>query len=533
MSRPCLPTLLCLLLGSGSSAAGFGRSLASSPPGQLALFAALASHGFAEEAAKEEQGEAAEIVEEAAGGEDEGEGEDEDEGEDEEQGAAGLLPPVWCHAADALSCDQSVELQPDAAEHEMSSTAPAGYQAMATEEEAAAELQCMSESLPGRKRPQLLELDVGDHKQGDAQATPQVGSVSGGSTRTTMACSEFTPPQNASGRPSRQQSRGRMPPTPRTRARGRFVASSMALVPTSVRTLPDIMLCRGLLILMLLWVSALFWALSNACSQDFEDSREWPSWLNFLADHPIGVLEVENFVFQRPSPYFQPHAVTCPIAGKFFMADRFRVFDLPEAEADGTPGRPRPFPCDVKGTIADIAAICDGEGECWPVVLLDGTPSQVFDCKRNETWNLLQVSTPASRVATMGPSSDKVGLDTLFASEGGKVVQYRRSVHRHGYAPEWVVQDYNTDVLALDVVGSRLVVFKSNSLVEYQDLDTGALCGRWRIPSDRKVIGGGCARGSTIHILAREGHSIHILKSSLPQVERCKGPSHVMHEFDV
>uniref|UniRef100_A0A7S4RLZ9 EF-hand domain-containing protein n=1 Tax=Alexandrium monilatum TaxID=311494 RepID=A0A7S4RLZ9_9DINO len=86
MSRPCLPTLLCLLLGSGSSAAGFGRSLASSPPGQLALFAALASHGFAEEAAKEEQGEAAEIVEEAAGGEDEGEGEDEDEGEDAGEG---------------------------------------------------------------------------------------------------------------------------------------------------------------------------------------------------------------------------------------------------------------------------------------------------------------------------------------------------------------------------------------------------------------------------------------------------------------
>eukprot|EP00408_Alexandrium_pacificum_P030893 CAMPEP_0171283504 /NCGR_PEP_ID=MMETSP0790-20130122/67469_1 /TAXON_ID=2925 /ORGANISM="Alexandrium catenella, Strain OF101" /LENGTH=108 /DNA_ID=CAMNT_0011752795 /DNA_START=74 /DNA_END=396 /DNA_ORIENTATION=+ len=103
-----------------------------------------------------------------------------------------------------------------------------------------------------------------------------------------------------------------------------------AFFPEDVRALPDYMLCRGLFMLMLLWISALIWALHNAYNQDFRDRQTWPDWIERLTHKPTQTLEVEIFSFTRPSPYFQPHAtaVTCPIEGKFFLADSFRVFDL-------------------------------------------------------------------------------------------------------------------------------------------------------------------------------------------------------------
>lgn len=367
----------------------------------------------------------------------------------------------------------------------------------------------------GRRRtPSCRPLELELPQESPKEQVTHRSSVSARSTRASLGYSD------RSQRPERSP-----PKTPRTRARGVFVRNSMVVFPSSVRALPDFMLCRGLFILMLLWVSALVWALHNAYTQDFRDRDKWPDWIRSIFAMKVETLEVENFPFLRPSPYFQPHAVTCPIEGKFFMADSFRVFDLKEGLGGDGPHKPRPFPCDVNGTIADIAAVCNDKSECWPVVLLETQPPKVYDCRTNETWTLLQGATHANRLATRGNSAQEQGLDVLYASEGGQVVQYSRSPRRHGFAPEWVVQEHEPEILALDVVDNFLVAFKSNRLVEYQDLDSGLVCGRWQIPAGQKVIGGGCARGNTIHILATEGHSIHILKSRLPDSNRCNNDS--------
>lgn len=307
------------------------------------------------------------------------------------------------------------------------------------------------------------------------------------------------------------------PKTPRTRARSMFVMNTAKMNP-GVRAMPDFMLCRGLFILMLLWVSALIWALHNAYTKDFRDRKNWPQWMEQIFSTHLETLEVENFRFRLPSPYFQPHAVTCPVERKFFLADRFRVFEL--LEADAGIHAPRHYPCDVNGTISDLAAVCSHD-DCWPVVLLDSSPPEVYDCKQGKAWPLLQAPGSPRRLATRGTPGGS-GLDVIFVSEMDQVVQYAKSERRRGFRPEWVVVEDKEKVLALDVVDNRLVIFKSNGRVEYQDLDTGTMCGEWSLPAGQKVIGGGCARGDWIHILVREGRSVHILKSKLPEVAQCQ-----------
>mmetsp|Transcript_30429 Transcript_30429/g.87241 ORF Transcript_30429/g.87241 Transcript_30429/m.87241 type:complete len:838 (+) Transcript_30429:160-2673(+) len=422
-----------------------------------------------------------------------------------------------CHASVNMMLDENDNEGDSDEDEELSAAAPsllsqkapeAVYQPMPVVEEGQGP--ATSSQGPRRPRPQPMELDLDSECKQETDRT----KLSARSTVASLCCSEEL---------------GNEPKTPRTRARGLFVKNALTLFPRHVHALPDFMLCRGLFILMLLWISALIWALHNAYTRDFRDRQSWPEWMSILVPDPVKTLEVEHFAFRRPSPYFSPHAVTCPIDGKFFMADSFRVFMLHEGGGD-EPSKPRPFPCDVNGTIADIAAVCDSENACWPVVLLETKPPKVFDCKKNETWPLLQVSMSATRVATMGASGSDQGLDVLFASGDQQVIQYRRSEHRHGFAPEWVVLDHSEDILALDVVDDRLVVFLGHS-VEYQELATGKLCGHWKIPSGQKVIGGGCARGNTIHILATEGHTIHILKSQLPEVEECKGPKAIPNQI--
>lgn len=286
---------------------------------------------------------------------------------------------------------------------------------------------------------------------------------------------------------------------------------------------PHTMLFWGLKVLMLLWFSALMWALrGDVVGEDWKNSEA------LFGDMGSGmeVLQLASVHFlDSPSPYFAPHALTCPKSDIAFLADQFRVFQLQltnDGSQTSTTHVPRPYPCDVNGTIADIAATCDGS-VCWPVVLLNEAPPRVFDCWRNRTIRLLQTaagSTNSWRVAT-NSSPDASHLSQLFISEGTEVVQYHESLRRGGYAPYWVVANWTEGSLSLDVTGNKLISFHKHGTVLKQDLITGELCGKWKMPNADKILGAGCAHLDSVKVLTSDGGGLQVQQALLPPVDAC------------
>mmetsp|Transcript_81094 Transcript_81094/g.229687 ORF Transcript_81094/g.229687 Transcript_81094/m.229687 type:complete len:785 (-) Transcript_81094:45-2399(-) len=287
--------------------------------------------------------------------------------------------------------------------------------------------------------------------------------------------------------------------------------------------LPIQMLFHGMLVLRFLWISACCWAFLSICGAF--GGMDWKNNDALFVLHQPRLKPYPLHKFDAPSPFFHPHALVCPKAGRVFLADRFRVFELNEVE-----GKLQHVDCDVNGTIEDIAATCNGN-QCWPVILLSGPPTIVYDCHTHSAIPLLQMSARAERLAT-NASSRGDSLDTLIVSQGKEeMVQYGYSVKRKGFAPLWTVGQADHKILALDIIDSRLVTFQSHGIVATQDLLTGKRCGTWRLAPADNVIGGGCTHGQTIRILAVEGQEVQMLRAELPLESECSEPQ-APHIFD-
>eukprot|EP00930_Biecheleria_cincta_P034028 TRINITY_DN23556_c0_g1_i1.p1 TRINITY_DN23556_c0_g1~~TRINITY_DN23556_c0_g1_i1.p1 ORF type:complete len:815 (+),score=113.05 TRINITY_DN23556_c0_g1_i1:55-2499(+) len=278
------------------------------------------------------------------------------------------------------------------------------------------------------------------------------------------------------------------------------------------RSMPKIMLHKGLIVIKLLWISAFVWALWGAAfGMDFQNEQAVMPMMNYGPR----VLKTESIHFDTPSPYFRPHALVCP-KGKIFVADKYRVFELV-----GKNMEVRTFKCNVTGTIADIGATCTGN-ICSPVVLLNGNPPHVLDCKTGEQLPLLQTSMPATKLAVY--SSEPLGPGhTIFASVDNIVTAYGWSLEHRGWAPWWDVTSRQNEILSIDIMNGQLIMFREKGLVEVQDLKSGQQCGLWTLPQSTTVIGGGCAEpiSSSVLVLAANGHGTKLLKAYMPIFEVC------------
>eukprot|EP00931_Biecheleriopsis_adriatica_P064438 TRINITY_DN39217_c0_g1_i1.p1 TRINITY_DN39217_c0_g1~~TRINITY_DN39217_c0_g1_i1.p1 ORF type:complete len:808 (-),score=110.33 TRINITY_DN39217_c0_g1_i1:5-2428(-) len=298
------------------------------------------------------------------------------------------------------------------------------------------------------------------------------------------------------------------------------MAEDMGIIPepSAEAPLPTVLLSNGMQVIKALWSCALCWALWGAIfGMDFKNSEA--AMPEFIGGPTV--LKVQTLYMASPNPYFKPHALVCP-RNQVFVADKYRVFELTERNTVA-----QTFPCDVNGTIADIAATCS-MNTCWPVVLLDGYPPMVLDCSTGEQSPLLQAKNPASKIATQ--ATERLGPShSLFASVDDDVIQYGWSLGRTGWAPLWdVAKVRNGGVLGLDVAGNRLLMFHNHGLVESQDLKTGAQCGLWALPNENAVLGGGCAydeeeSSSSVLVLAERGHGVMLLRAFLPAMEECEG----------
>eukprot|EP00446_Apocalathium_sp_SHHI-4_P056126 CAMPEP_0177294148 /NCGR_PEP_ID=MMETSP0368-20130122/1157_1 /TAXON_ID=447022 ORGANISM="Scrippsiella hangoei-like, Strain SHHI-4" /NCGR_SAMPLE_ID=MMETSP0368 /ASSEMBLY_ACC=CAM_ASM_000363 /LENGTH=439 /DNA_ID=CAMNT_0018752033 /DNA_START=31 /DNA_END=1348 /DNA_ORIENTATION=- len=215
-------------------------------------------------------------------------------------------------------------------------------------------------------------------------------------------------------------------------------------------------------------------------------------------------------------PVLQADALVCP-RDLVYLADEFRVWEL-----DRKKGEVTPYPCDVNGTIADIASDCDRE-RCWPVVLLKGIPPTVYDCATRVQKVLLQSPTAAERFSTRGE-------ELLYVARGKRVLQYGWSVSRGGWAPQWDVVRLGTGGLdAMDVIKNRLLLFRTEdertpgraSSVELINLDSGEPCGIWELPPG--LVGAGCAEenGAAVMVLSRaffhgrQGSGMQLVRAKL------------------
>jgi len=263
----------------------------------------------------------------------------------------------------------------------------------------------------------------------------------------------------------------------------------------------------------LLWAISVCWSVSKAMSGNgFKNYRAvihaGPS------GPPVASITVNWTAW--PSPYFRPHALVCP-RDLVYLADEFRVWEL-----DRKKGEVTPYPCDVNGTIADIASDCD-RVRCWPVVLLKGIPPTVYDCATRVQKVLLQSPTAAERFSTRGE-------ELLYVARGKRVLQYGWSVSRGGWAPQWDVVRLGTGGLdAMDVIKNRLLLFRTEdertpgraSSVELINLDSGEPCGIWELPPG--LVGAGCAEenGAAVMVLSRaffhgrQGSGMQLVRAKL------------------
>jgi len=254
------------------------------------------------------------------------------------------------------------------------------------------------------------------------------------------------------------------------------------------------MVCYGGFVVRCLWFVSVVWSLNKAGSNHgFKNSK------SIIPAIPVGppVAGISVLPTRWPSPFFKPHALVCP-KGRVFLADEFRVFELDKDSMQVTP-----FPCEVNGTIADIASDCD-DTSCWPVVLLKGVPPKVYDCGEQLEEVMRQADTPAQRFSTRGQK-------TLYVAHGHRVIEYGWSRKRDGWVPHWDVVTLGAGGLdAMDVVKNRLLLFRtqdertpgSGSSVELVSLDSGEPCGVWELPP--ALMGAGCAEenGANVLVLA-------------------------------
>lgn len=230
----------------------------------------------------------------------------------------------------------------------------------------------------------------------------------------------------------------------------------------------------GRLVVTSLWCFSVLWAIRKSVyGIGFRNSMAVLK-MPLPAGPPVaGVMTLGT---NWPSPYFKPRSVVCP-KGRVFIGDEFRVFELQRGS------QVVPYPCDVDGRIADVAADCN-ETDCWPVILVENRNLAVLDCSTGSRRALLQARAPAERFA----QADHMHS---YAAHNGQVVEYLWSSRRNGWAPQWTVAEVGKGtVQAMDVVADRLLIF-SKGIVEVRNLESGKVCGTWNLP--QLVFGAGCA----------------------------------------
>jgi len=253
----------------------------------------------------------------------------------------------------------------------------------------------------------------------------------------------------------------------------------------------------------LAWFATLCWTLYGAWNGNGDNGEvQYPEFrlLQDMPNHdglaelyeslplPAGIspsrssyLSLTELPAAWPSPRFKPRSLACGRDGRCYVANEFLIFEVmlsqqePEMESTFTH-----VPCNVTGTIHDLAVACDNVGKCRPLALAGIDTATVVDCAGLELEHELN---DAKLLATLDG-------ETIFATSGRTVIQHARRERPHtGWFPLWPVADVRADSLAaIDIVSNagKLVLFGNEGSVQVKNLDTGIVCGTW-LPQDRTL----------------------------------------------
>mmetsp|Transcript_82955 Transcript_82955/g.231410 ORF Transcript_82955/g.231410 Transcript_82955/m.231410 type:complete len:798 (+) Transcript_82955:114-2507(+) len=210
--------------------------------------------------------------------------------------------------------------------------------------------------------------------------------------------------------------------------------------------------------------------------------------------------------------FFRPHLLACA-GGHIFAADRFNLFELVD-------GSMVPRVCRLNHTIVDIAAACDGRGQCRPFALVRDTSfgagaSRVVDCDsgRESVVVLRGVDAAVDRIAYVSGHASGPDGDQLLASHGGMVDLFQRRPGDGRWDPEWRgALSPSADILSLAAVRlhkdttNHILVFRENTITVH-DAESLEELGTWALPSRVGALAGGCAvaDGSKTLALSRSG----------------------------
>lgn len=288
-----------------------------------------------------------------------------------------------------------------------------------------------------------------------------------------------------------------------------------------------LMLQMGKYVMRSLWALSVLWSLCKSYS-----NGEFHNEDAVIADTPKqGEVAITTVVghLSWSSPYFKPQTLVCP-GKKLFISDEYQIFEVDIAQ-----GMTRPYSqCELSThTIVDLTSDCNESGDCWPVVLMSGLyhgdAPAIYDCRTHRAEKLLQLQDKPLNVAWGGTGEQQA----LFVATRDKVLQYKWSPTRQGWAPLWTVASAR-NVHAIDVVGEHLLLFrnydtrvsKSGSAVEILNVKKAISCGTWELPAN--LLGAGCAvpgGGSvlTLNLLTNVvGKGVQLFHANLKMtVEEC------------
>jgi hypothetical protein len=242
--------------------------------------------------------------------------------------------------------------------------------------------------------------------------------------------------------------------------------------------------------------------------------------------------DLEDIPVTWPSGSVFPHAFVYA-GNEAFAANKFRVFRITFANGKATA---EAVPCALDEAIADISAVCEGDGSCQPVVLLEGEGSRMVTCPgagvQPTSARLLQSSSlgrPTRFALHLDTTSNAVRPTSgpLLALFGDSLVEYS---HLEDSSEDWSplstrLQAQGAGVRSIDYDGKLLYLFErsaagsgsaATSEVQVLDLDTRAPRGRWALPRRLQSLAAGSAEGAHSVLLLPEGPAPDLMRWRLP-----------------
>jgi len=259
------------------------------------------------------------------------------------------------------------------------------------------------------------------------------------------------------------------------------------------------MLFSGLVWFVTFWASA------------FTNFESCGLWLNSLVSGKADLLDGDHLAIVAPVPGLELTSVACR-GDVMFVANSFQVFRV-----NISSGVLDALPCALEREVADLTLDCSS-GSCRPLVLLDD--SSILDCSSGVGAKLLK-GMEAKRIASTSNSAEP----KLLSLTNGTLVDNTWNAAQKGWDPQWVVQDVGADVVDVDAVEGRAVLFSVRkrsrghiyrNAVSVKSQSDFKTLGKWRLRDNAYTTTAGCAMSPQVAYFVQKGEDVRLLRVRLP-----------------